>query len=160
MKKFILTSVLGLSFLLTSTSAFAASVGIVDTKKIFESSKLFEELNKAKSEMGGLEESIKKETFNKSKLLDDARAKNAKEDELKKMQEKFQKELEDLRKKAQEASEKKQKDLEEMSNKLKTQVEDAIKDVAKDKKLEVVVDKQAVLFGGMDITDDVIKKIK
>ena len=82
MKKFILTSVLGLSFLLTSTSAFAASVGIVDTKKIFESSKLFEELNKAKSEMGGLEESIKKETFNKSKLLDDARAKNAKEDEL------------------------------------------------------------------------------
>ena len=160
MKKFILTSVLGLSFLLTSTSAFAASVGIVDTKKIFESSKLFEELNKAKSEMGNLEESIKKETFNKSKLLDDARAKNAKEDELKKMQDKFQKELEDLRRKAQEASEKKQKDLEEMSTKLKTQVEDAIKDVAKDKKLEVVVDKQAVLFGGMDITEDVIKKIK
>ena len=47
-----------------------------------------------------------------------------------------------------------------MSNKLKTQVENAIKDVAKDKNLDVIVDKQAVLFGGNDVTEDVIKKIK
>lgn len=161
MKKFLVSTLLGASMLLSFTSsAFSAPlVGIVDTKKIFESSKLFEALNKAKGDLSNLEEDIKKETLYKSKLLEEARAKNVKDAELQKMQEKFQKELEDKRKKAQDTSDSKQKELETMSVKLKSDVETAIKDVASEKKLEVVVDKQAVLFGGTDITEDVIKKI-
>jgi Skp family chaperone for outer membrane proteins len=161
MKKFLISTLLGASMIMTfAGSAFSAPVvGIVDTKKIFESSKLFEALNKAKSDLGNLEEDIKKETLYKSKLLEEARAKKTKDADLQKMQEKFQKELEDKRTSAQEASEKKQKELEEMSVKLKADVENAIKDVATEKKLEAVVDKQAVLFGGTDITEDVIKKI-
>lgn len=129
-------------------------------KKIFETSKLFEALGNAKKDVAKIEEDLKKETLYKSKLLEEARAKKVSDEELRKMQEKFQDELEQKRKEGQDLSEKKQKELEDMSNKLKTQVETAIKDVAKDKKLDVVVDKQAVLFGGNDITEDVIKKIK
>ncbi|MEK7431698.1 MAG: OmpH family outer membrane protein [Cyanobacteriota bacterium] len=154
--------VLGTSLLLSSfsLSALAGGVGVVDTKKIFETSKLFEVLGNAKKEVTKLEEDLKKETLYKSKLLEEARMNKATDDELRKMQESFQAELEKKRKDGQDLSEKKQKELEDMSNKLKTQVENAIKDVAKDKNLDVIVDKQAVLFGGNDVTEDVIKKIK
>lgn len=153
---------LGLSLLMASVSfsALAGGVGIVDTRKVFETSKLFEMLGLAKKEVAKLEEDLKKETLYKSKLLEEARAKKVSDKELLKMQEDFQSELEKKRRDGQELSEKKQKELEEMSVKLKSQVDEAIKSVAKEKTLDVIVDKQAVLFGGTDVTEDVIKKIK
>ena len=36
----------------------------------------------------------------------------------------------------------------------------AIRTVANQKKLTVIVDKEAVFFGGVDITDDVIAELK
>lgn len=51
----------------------------------------------------------------------------------------------------------KQADLIEPLNK---QVETAVKAVAEAKGLSVVIDKSAVVYGGQDITQDVIKKLK
>ena len=51
----------------------------------------------------------------------------------------------------------KQADLIEPLNK---QVEDTVKSVAEAKGLSVVIDKGAVVYGGQDITQDVIKKLK
>jgi outer membrane protein len=164
MKKNILTAILGTSLVFSALSGIASAkdyhVGFVDTQKIFQSSKLSEALNTAQNDVKAREGEFSKDTLDKSKLLEEARAKKVSDADLKKMQDTFQKELESKRASLELLKENKQKELEEMSKKLKGQVEDAIKNVAKDKQIDVVVDKQAVLFGGTDITEDVIKKIK
>ena len=44
-----------------------------------------------------------------------------------------------------------------MFEKLKSDINVAIKEVAKEKKMDIVLDKQVVYYGGTDITDDVSK---
>ena len=48
----------------------------------------------------------------------------------------------------------------ELMDPLMKDIEAAIKKVADKKGLTVVVDKNAVIYGGVDITDEVIKKMK
>jgi outer membrane protein len=164
MKKNMLTAFISASLLLTAFTGIASAkdsnVGFVDTQKIFQSSKLAEALTSAQNDVKVRENDFSKETLDKSKLLEEARTKKVSDAELKKMQDKFQNELETKRESLEQLKVNKQKELEEMSKKLKIQVEEAIKVVAKDKQVDVVVDKQAVLFGGIDITEDVIKKMK
>jgi len=163
MKKNMMTAIISTSLVLTAfsgvSSAKDSNFGFVDTQKIFQSSKLAEELTSAQNDVKVRESDFSKETLDKSKLLEDARAKKVSDAELRKMQEQFQKDLEAKRANLELLKENKQKELEEDSKKLKEQVEDAIKNVAKDKQIDIVVDKQAILFGGTDITDDVIKKL-
>jgi Skp family chaperone for outer membrane proteins len=45
----------------------------------------------------------------------------------------------------------------DMSTKIQEKIKNAIADVAKAKGLNAVVDKQVILYGGLDITDDVMK---
>lgn len=52
------------------------------------------------------------------------------------------------------------KKFEEIDDRLGKAVRDAIQEIAKQKNLAVVLAKQAVFVGGVDITDDVIKKLK
>lgn len=47
----------------------------------------------------------------------------------------------------------------ELIGAIETKVKAAVKDVAEAKGLSVVVEKSAVVFGGQDITEDVLKKI-
>ncbi len=48
----------------------------------------------------------------------------------------------------------------ELSAGIREDIVKAIEAVAKDKKLTVVIDKEAVLFGGLDLTKDVLSKLK
>jgi outer membrane protein len=164
MKKNIITALMGAGLVFTAFTGISqakdSNVGFVDTQKIFQSSKLAEALTSAQNDVKVRESEFSKETLDKSKALEDARAKKVTDTELKKMQDGFQKELEAKRAKLEELKDSKQKELEEMSKKLKVQVEDTIKAVAKEKQIDIVVDKQAVLFGGTDLTEDVIKKMK
>ena len=43
---------------------------------------------------------------------------------------------------------------------IQKKLDDAVKQVAEAKGLSVVLDKNAVVYGGQDITDDVMKKFK
>ena len=43
---------------------------------------------------------------------------------------------------------------------IQKKIDDAVKQVAEAKGLSVVIDKSAVVYGGQDITDDVMKKFK
>jgi outer membrane protein len=52
-----------------------------------------------------------------------------------------------------------QQKQQELINAIRDKVNAAIKAVAEDKGLTVVVDKSVVAYGGQDITDDVLKKI-
>jgi outer membrane protein len=160
MKKKILASAFVLFTALNQLSAFAAGVAVVDTKKVLESSSLMQVYNSAKQEV----ENFKKESENmrttKSKELETAREKKATEAELKKMLEQFQKDLSAREQQGLALEDTKRKELDDLSTKFRTKVDDAIKSIAQEKKLDVVVAKEAILFGGIDITDDVIKKVK
>ncbi|MBU2703247.1 outer membrane protein [Sporomusaceae bacterium BoRhaA] len=52
-----------------------------------------------------------------------------------------------------------QQKQQELINAIRDKVNAAIKAVAEDKGLTVVVDKSVIAYGGQDITDDVLKKI-
>jgi len=157
MKKILLSSLILLS---TSLGAFAKDlVGIVDTRKVFENSTLAFEYSKVQKEIQDLQDAYKKKTLDNTKKIEDAKNKKVSEQELNKMQEQFSKELENERKNADELYEKKRIEFEKLTEKFKVDMEKAIEDVAKEKQLQVVVEKQTVLFGGSDITEDVIKKL-
>lgn len=162
-KRILLPAIISISLALTAFSgaSFAkdSPIGFVDTKKIFESSKLAEAVSSAEKELQSFKENLDKDTLNKSKQLEDAKAKKIGDAKLKEMQDKFQTEIENKRKEGLALREKKQKDLEDMSTKLKQEIDDIIKTVAKEKQVDVVVDKQLILFGGTDITEDVIKSL-
>lgn len=160
MKKKILASTFVLFTAFSQLSAFAAGVAIVDTKKVLETSSLMQAYNSAKQEVESFKKQSEEMRLNKSKELETAREKKATEAELKKMLEQFQKDLNAREQQALALEDKKRKELDDLSAKFRVKVDDAIKSVAQDKKLDVVVTKEAVLFGGIDITDDVIKKIK
>lgn len=160
MKRKILASTFVLFTALSQMSAFAAGTGLVDTKKVLESSSLMQAYNVAKQEVDNFKKATEDLRLDKSKQLDSAREKKATEEELKKMLEQFQKDLATRQQQGMDLEDKKKRELDDLSAKFRVKVDDAIKAVAKDKKLDVVVAKEAVLFGGTDITDDVIKKIK
>jgi len=106
-----------------------------------------------------LEDNIRKEMIEKSKKIEDAKKSNLSADKIKEMEEQFKKDLENKRNEGQMLYQKKQAELEEMQKKLKVDIDEAIKKVAEEKKLGIVFDKQVVLFGGVDVTEDVSKKI-
>lgn len=160
MKKKVLASAFVIFTALSQVSAFAAGTGIVDTKKVLETSSLMQAYNVAKQEVDNFKKASENMRMDKSKQLDAAREKKATEAELKKMLEQFQKDLSEREQQGNDLEDKKKRELDDLSAKFRVKVDDAIKAVAKDKKLDVVVAKEAVLFGGIDITDDVIKKIK
>ena len=164
MKKVLKSAVLsGLLVLALATSAFAVTakdIGVVDTQKVIESSSLSDLYKSANDEMKALEDNIKKEMLDKSKKLEDAKKTNLSADKLKEMEDQFKKDLETKRNEGQVLYQKKQAELEETQKKVKSDIDEAIKKVADEKKLGVVFDKQVVLFGGVDVTEDVMKKIK
>lgn len=51
------------------------------------------------------------------------------------------------------------KDQAEKWGKIETDVVNSVKDISASKKLDIVLNKQAVIFGGVDITEEVIKKL-
>jgi outer membrane protein len=157
MKRILLSSFIILS---TSLSAFAQNiVGVVDTRKVFENSSLAIEYSKVQKEIQDLQEAYKKKTLDNTKKLEEAKNKKVSEKDLAKMQEQFSKDLENDRKNADEIYEKKKIEFEKLTENFKIDLEKAIQDIAKEKQLHVVVEKQTVLFGGTDITEDVIKKL-
>jgi len=157
MKRILLSSFIILS---TSLSAFAQNiVGVVDTRKVFENSSLAIEYSKVQKEIQDLQEAYKKKTLDNTKKLEEAKNKKVSEKDLAKMQEQFSKDLENDRKNADEIYEKKKIEFEKLTENFKIDLEKAIQDIAKEKQLYVVVEKQTVLFGGTDITEEVIKKL-
>lgn len=134
----------------SSLSAFADSIGIVDLEKIISG------YGKAQSVMADIK---------------------VKEAELRKMQADFVKQLEDSRKNAPKnplANDQMEKDLNTKLNAKLTEyrdwttnkqkeidndLENTIRAVSKQKNLDVVLSKQAVFQGGIDITNDVLSRL-
>ncbi len=142
----VIPAILSLSPALAETKS---KIATVNAPKIMggyeEARKTYEEIQKADA-------ALKDKILAKRKLIDEARAAKKTETELQMMAEQFQLEIEPEAKKLEAESKAK-------SEKVQNTVEAAIKSVATEQKFEAVLVQEAVIYGGTDISDDVLKKL-
>ena len=135
-KKFILilAIIMGFSLLAAGCSGKTATVGVVDMEKVMKESPKVQSLQEHLTTKG---KAIQTELDNDQKSM-------SKEDFDKKQQAKYG-EFMQLR--------------QELETQVETTMKQAMEDVAKEKKLGAILYKQGVAQGGVDVTDDVMKKM-
>jgi len=127
----------------------ASNIGFIDVQKVFKG---YKETEKAQEKLQEKEKDFKKD-FEKS------------QEELKKAEKdgKSREEIEKLRKKLETKLSPKREELlklnEELTVKIQKKIIDSVNKVAKKMGLEVVLDKQVVIVGGMDVSDMVITEL-
>lgn len=134
--------------LIMAPQALAYSVGFVDTALIRREAKSFKS---AYSDLQREQAQFQKEFSQRQAKLEEAR-KTKKPGEVEKMQAQYTKELEGMRQHAArlEAS---------LTEKTTAKALVSIRKIAAQKKLDVVLDKNAVYYGGLDITKDVLRSL-
>jgi outer membrane protein len=127
----------------------AGSVAYVETQRIFRE---YDEAQKAQSNFRNKAEAYQRELAEDQQKLEEAKKAGKSAKDLREMQKQFEENL-------------KPKKLEvesldrQLSSRIKKQIMDAIEQVAKSKGYTLVLDKATVLFGGVDISDEVIKRL-
>ena len=144
------TFIIMLLALLLPSASFAAQVAIVNSAKIMSE---YSEAKKSMAELSKAEAELKDKINAKKKEIQAAKAANKTDTELQLMAEQSKLEIEPIAKKLEAESIAK-------SEAIKKNVENAIDLVAKEKGYDAVLMQEAVLFGGTDISDLVIKKLE
>lgn len=137
--------------ILVSQSAWTApgGVGFVDTARVFNS---YSAAQKAQNQFRKEAEEYKQELAERQEKLEEARKAGKSNDELASMQKQFEKELLPMKKKVEQLDA-------QLSGKIKKDIESAIAQVAKQKGIQTVVDRQVILYGGTDLTGAVVNKL-
>ncbi|MBX9688026.1 MAG: OmpH family outer membrane protein [Candidatus Obscuribacterales bacterium] len=124
-------------------------IGVIDRDKVVsgytKAQSAFDELKKG-------EEKVQKLVENANKQYEDAKKANKPPAELEGLQRRLQTEIDSEVKKL-------QANIQTIENQLEGEIDNAIKAEAAGHKVDVVLMKQAVLFGGVDITDGVLKRL-
>lgn len=141
---------MGAGHLILGAQAAAPSVGVVNLQQLLDTYPAYKQ---AQSQLQQAEQNYQKELANRLKKLEEAQKEGATKEKLMQMQKQYEKEIEPIRQRGQQL-------YQQLYTKLKAQIERAIADVAKSKHVEMVYDKQAVLFGGTDLTQDVARLLK
>ena len=132
-----------------STSIMAENIGTVDLQKVFMS---YKETEKARKDFEKKQSELRKELEKKQKKLEKAQKNNKKPEEIQKLVQEIQEELQP-----------KQEELIKLNNELMASIRaDILKSsrkVAKEYGVDIVIDKQAILTGGFDLTDFVIEDL-
>jgi len=129
--------------------AAPGAIGYVDTQKVFQG---YKEAQSAQSRFRKEAQDYQQELADAQKKLEDARKAGKSDAEINKMQKKYEDELKPKKSRV-EALDR------ELSGKIKKQIESVIAQVAKSKGIPTVVDKQVILYGGTDITSDVLARL-
>ncbi|MFH1683660.1 MAG: OmpH family outer membrane protein [Candidatus Margulisiibacteriota bacterium] len=132
-----------------ASAASYTNIGLIDVQKVFREYKATE---KAQEELGKQEESFKKEFEESQKKLAEAEKNGKKPSELEKMKK-------DLETKLAPKRETLMKLNEQLTVKLQMDILESVKKVAKKVGVEVVLDKQVVITGGMDLTEMVVNEL-
>lgn len=135
---------------LAASPAMALNVGVVDAPKVLDS------YPKARAMLKKLKESetkLRATLIEKRKQIQDAKDAKKSQTEIQMLTEKLKLELEPHAQKLQTESDR-------LSDQIESSIKDSIRSVAKVKKFDVVLQKDAVLYGGTDVTEEVIKKLK
>lgn len=130
-------------------SANAATIGYIDGQKVFSS---YEKTKKVQEQLKKKEQLLQDEVAKRQKQVEKEKNKNISDGDLRKLVEKFKQELEPQ-----------QNDMIESQKKMMQEIQDDIvkasEAIAKRMGFEVVLDKQIIITGGTDITDEVIKQL-
>lgn len=148
MVKRALMTLVALLVLAPAAQAAGNAIGVVD----FQALQKTPFAQKAEARLQAAQGAYQRELQARSARLDEAQRRKVSADELAKMRQQFEKELAALRTKG-------EREVVDASEALKRDVDKAVKVVAEQRKLEFVVDKRAVLFGGTDITSEVEKQL-
>jgi Skp family chaperone for outer membrane proteins len=126
-----------------------STIGYINVTQVFKD---YKESKKAQDELEKKEKDFKKEFEKKQEELEQAQAKG-----------KSRSEIEDLRKKLEDDLSPKRDQLlalnERLTQKIQQDIVKAVERVAKRTGIEVVVDKQVIITGGMDLTDMVVSEL-
>lgn len=130
-------------------SAPSSSLGFIDVQKVF---KEYKETSKAQKSLSKDEESFKKDFEDSQKTLKEAEEKGKSKEELEKMRKDLEEKLNPKRSLLLKLNE-------ELTVKLQKEIVKAVQKVSNKVGIDVVVDKQVVIVGGMDLTDLVITEL-
>jgi len=153
MKKTNLTSKLPYLYLLLifiSLPVSALKVAIVDSNRVLQeysvAQKMLQDLAKAEADLN-------KKIADKKALIEQAKTTKKTETEIQMLAEQMRLEIEPEARKLEDDTNKK-------SDEIEANIKAAIEAVAKEGKYDAVMIKEAVLFGGIDVSDEVLKKLK
>ena len=147
--KLIVSSVVAAS-VLVAPAAFAYTIGYVDTAKVLQS---YKGAQSAQKQMQEEMAEYQKAFLDRQKKIQEAQKAGKSAAELQKLTEQYEKELAPLKQKAASLEQRLSKDV-------KTKIEAKINTIAKNRKVDVVVDKAVILYGGVDLTTDVINSLR
>jgi outer membrane protein len=149
MKK-LLVLILAISVLAgVALAADFSNIGFIDVQKVFRD---YKETSKAQAELGKKEETFKKEFEESQKKLEEAEKDGKKPAELQEMKDKLEKELAPKRDSLLKLNE-------QLTVKLQMEILEAVKKVGKKVGVDMVLDKQVVITGGMDLTEMVVNEL-
>ncbi len=135
---------------MSAEAALAQSLGFVDTAKVFTS---YDEARRAQDQFRKKAEDYQQDLGERQKEIEAARKAGKPEAEIQKMMKDAEQDLLPKKKAVEELDRK-------LSTQIKVKIESAIAAAAKAKKIATVVDKQVILYGGTDLTSDVLKRLK
>ncbi len=127
----------------------ASTIGVVDREKVITS---FTKAQKAADELKRVEDSVRKLLEESNKQYEEAKVAKKPQAELETLQKKLQSRIDAEYKKA-------QSQAQSLETTLESDIDAAIKAEADSRKLDTVFMKGAVLLGGTDITDGVVKRL-
>jgi Skp family chaperone for outer membrane proteins len=128
----------------------ALKVAIVDSNRVLQeysvAQKMLQDLAKAEADLN-------KRIADKKALIEQAKTTKKTETEIQMLAEQMRLEIEPEARKLEDDTNKK-------SDEIEANIKAAIEAVAKEGKYDAVMIKEAVLFGGIDVSDEVLKKLK
>ena len=163
MKKTMLTLLLAMSALapmaVFPSAAQAAGIGVVDVQRILQSSPLLKALEQAQQEVAQAEQKLMEAREKKRKELQEKQQTLSPED-FRNLVRKYEDEIIAQAKAEETKLGRRKEEIRTKKEDLEKRVETAVQAIAKQKGLDIVINKQLVLFGGIDVTADVIAKLK
>lgn len=149
MKKiYVLGVVIALMFAF-SVSALAATIGYIEVHKVFTE---YKETKKAQDDLDKKQKEFKEKLEEKQEEIDKARKDGKTDAEIRDM-------IKDMEKELDPEKEQLLRTNEEMTRKLQGDIVKAVEAVGKELGIDVVLDKQVIITGGVDITDMVLTKL-
>ncbi len=144
----VLTTILATS-LVSATQAVDIKVATINSNKIIQS---YPKAQKLMQDIAKAEADLNKKVIEKKAALEKAKNENKTQTELQMMAEQMRLEIEPEAKKLEADSNKRSEEVE-------TNIKQAIDAVAKENKYDLILTEEAVLYGGTDVSDLVLKKL-
>jgi len=149
MKKLVALLVVALFLGVVVGSAFAENIGFIDVAKVF---KEYKATAKAEEDLKKERDSYEKEFKDAQEKLDKAEKDNKSKEEMDTLKKDLETRLEPKRKSLLSLNE-------QLTTKLQLDIVGSVKAVAKKVGIDVVLDKQAIITGGVDLTEMVINDL-